>query len=136
MASHKISFRIDPIMFERLDALGRSLGSTRSPVARTLVEEGLRMETHPGIVFRSGPAGRRPSLASGPDVWEMARVLGNVDASGEDAIRQTAELTGLTLEHIRTVARYFCRVQVRSRRVVAARGRGRSAGRSQLAADS
>lgn len=65
------------------------------------------MDSHPGIVFRSGPAGRRPSLASGPDVWEVARVLGNVDASGEDAIRQTAELTGLTLEQIRTVARYF-----------------------------
>jgi hypothetical protein len=32
---------------------------------------------------------------------------GSVDARGEEAIRQTGELTGLTLEQIRTVARYF-----------------------------
>jgi hypothetical protein len=32
------------------------------------------MDEHPGIVFRSGPAGRRPGLAGGPDVWEVVAV--------------------------------------------------------------
>lgn len=27
------------------------------------------MDEHPGIVFRSGPAGRRAGLAGGPDIW-------------------------------------------------------------------
>ena len=31
------------------------------------------MEEHPGIVFRSGPAGRRAVLVGGPDVWEVVR---------------------------------------------------------------
>ena len=31
------------------------------------------MEEHPGIVFRSGPSGRRAVLVGGPDVWEVVR---------------------------------------------------------------
>ena len=32
------------------------------------------MDEHPGIVFRAGPAGRRPGLVAGPDVWEIVAV--------------------------------------------------------------
>ena len=53
------------------------------------------MEHHPGVVFRSGPAGRRPGLAGGPDVWEVVRVLLGVKTDGETAIKQAAERTGL-----------------------------------------
>jgi hypothetical protein len=69
------------------------------------------MEAHPGIVFRSGPAGRRPGLASGPDVWEVARVLRDVEARGDEAIRTTAELTGLAPQQVHTVARYYAEYQ-------------------------
>ena len=66
-----------------------------------------RMAEHPGIIFRSGPAGRRPALATGPDVWEVARVLRGIDESGEEAIARTAELSGLTPHEVRTVVRYY-----------------------------
>jgi hypothetical protein len=79
----------------------------RSELAKTLLEEGLRMAEHPGIVFRSGPAGRRPALVSGPDVWEVARVLRDIDESGEQAIARTAEISGLTPHDVRTVVRYY-----------------------------
>lgn len=62
------------------------------------------MEEHPGIVFRSGPGGRRAALAGGPDVWEVARVLsegGGADR-GEVVVR-----TGLTLEQLGIVQRYY-----------------------------
>jgi hypothetical protein len=39
------------------------------------VEEGVTMDTHPGIVFRDGPAGRRPAVLGGPDVWEVIQVF-------------------------------------------------------------
>ena len=65
------------------------------------------MEAHPGIVFRSGPAGRRPGLAAGPDVWEVARLFRGIEARGEAAVRQAAELTGLAPEQVRFVLRYY-----------------------------
>ena len=37
------------------------------------------MDEHPGIVFRSGPAGRRPGLLGGPDVWEVIAVHRSFD---------------------------------------------------------
>jgi hypothetical protein len=111
MSSRHISFRIDSSTFERLEARSRQTGETRSHLAKTFIEEGLRMEAHPGIVFRSGPAGRRPGLATAPDVWEVARVLRGIDARGEEAIHETAELTGLTPEQVRIVAHYYAEYQ-------------------------
>ncbi|RIK35567.1 MAG: hypothetical protein DCC58_20330, partial [Chloroflexi bacterium] len=58
-------------------------GTTRSHLARKLLDEGLRMQAHPGVVFRSRPAGRRAGLALGPDIWEVARVFRQLDATGD-----------------------------------------------------
>ena len=61
------------------------------------------MERHPGIVFRSGPAGRRAGLISGPDVWEVVRAAGVDEKSREDI----AERTGLTAEQVGVALRYY-----------------------------
>ena len=61
------------------------------------------MERHPGIVFRSGPAGRRAGLMSGPDVWEVVRA-----AVGDEKTREhVAEETGLTPEQVGVALRYY-----------------------------
>ena len=61
------------------------------------------MERHPGIVFRSGPAGRRAGLMSGPDIWEVVRA-----AVGEEKTREdVAEQTGLTPEQVGAALRYY-----------------------------
>lgn len=65
------------------------------------------MDEHPGIVFRSGPGGRRASLTGGPDVWEVVRVLRDVEATGEAEIEKTATLTGLPVHQVRAAARYY-----------------------------
>lgn len=64
------------------------------------------MQQHPGIVFRDGPAGRRPGLAGGPDVWEVIRVFAGVSGSA-DPLGQTIELTGLAPEAVRAAVRYY-----------------------------
>ena len=64
------------------------------------------MAAHPGIVFRSGPAGRRPGLAGGPDVWEVV-LLAKGLPSAEDRIEQAAELTGLTPVQVRAALGYY-----------------------------
>lgn len=65
------------------------------------------MHQHPGIVFRGGPAGRRPALYEGPDVWEVARVFLNIDADGQELINRTAELTALHPERVRAAMSYY-----------------------------
>jgi hypothetical protein len=107
VGSRHLSLRLETEVYDRLDAQSRRTGQSLSQLARTLLEEGLRMESHPGIVFRHGPAGRRPGLADGPDVWDVARVLRGVDARNEEALQRTAELTGLSREQVRTAFRYY-----------------------------
>jgi hypothetical protein len=106
MATGHLSIRLDLGTIERLDAESKRSGRTRSELARTLIEEGLRMERHPGIVFRSGPSGRRPGLAGGPDVWEVIRVFREV-SSGEQRVEDTASLTGLSPSQVMAAARYY-----------------------------
>ncbi len=71
------------------------------------VDEGVRADLHPGVVFREGPGGRRAGLAAGPDVWEIASLIKHLGAKGERAIRQAAKASGLSLEKIRSAVAYW-----------------------------
>lgn len=107
MASQHLSLRLDPQTLERLDTQSRQRGQSRSELARTLLEEGLRMAEHPRIIFRTGPAGRRPGLVHGLDVWEVISVFREIEARGEEALQQTAELTYLSVDQVRAAVRYY-----------------------------
>src|SRR3989454_11737304 len=67
--------RIDAETFRRLDRHAKRLGKPRANLVERYVAEGLRMDEHPGIVFVEGPAGRRPAVRRGPDVWEVIATL-------------------------------------------------------------
>lgn len=86
-------------------------GVAESGLARSLLDDGLRMEFHPGIAW-SGSAGRRPGPAGGTDVWEVIRVLKGVESQVETSLRQSAELTRLTPERVRTAHRYYAEQSV------------------------
>lgn len=111
MATRHMTLRIEAETLRRLEAQSRAAGQTRSQLAKTLLDEGLRMAAHPGIVFRAGPAGRRPGLVGGPDIWEVARVLKGVEARGEEAIAQAGALTGLAPQQVATALRYYAEYQ-------------------------
>lgn len=103
-----LSVRFDPGILVRLRRrAGRSPGATPSGLAQRLVDEGLRQEEFPGIVFKDGATGRRAALALGPDVWEVVRVLREVDERGEAAVSATAELMALPAERVRLAMRYY-----------------------------
>ena len=79
--------RIDPAALRELDRHAKRLGKPRSNLVERYVEEWLRMDKHPGIVFVEGAAGRRPALASrrGLDVWEVITTLHANDGKVADA---------------------------------------------------
>jgi hypothetical protein len=107
MSSRHLSLRLEHDTFDRLNEASKRAGLNRSTLARTLLEEGLRMEKHPGIIFRPGPFGRRPALIGGPDIWEIARLMSQIDEEGDALIEQTAELSDLPVRQVRTAIRYY-----------------------------
>lgn len=107
MSTQPLSIRFDRTLLERLRRRARALSTSPSTLAQQLVEEGMRMIEHPGIVFRDGPAGRRAGLAAGPDVWEVIVVLRQQDAGGEPLLRSVADATGLAERQVQTAVGYF-----------------------------
>lgn len=101
------SARWDAAVVERLAPRSQLAGTNKSRLAERYVDEGTRMDEHPGIVFRAGPSGRRAALAGGPDVWEVMATLKAGEARGEAAIAPTAELLELTEPQVRTAVRYY-----------------------------
>ncbi len=83
------------------------MGLNRSRLAERYLDEGMRMEDHPGIVFRDGPAGRRAGLARGPDVWEVIAAIRGSGLDGEEAVAATAEWGSLTQAQVRTAVAYY-----------------------------
>jgi hypothetical protein len=102
-----ISIRMPDEILEQLEATAEARGETRSALTQRYIDEGLRMDRHPGIVFRPAPAGRRPGLAGGPDVWEVVRVIRNVEARGDKAIAEVASGLGLSAAQVRIVLKYY-----------------------------
>lgn len=82
------SFRFPESTLGRLDARAKQIRETRTALAERYLDEGLRMDEHPGIAFADGPAGRRAVLAgSGLDVWEVIATLRQNRNSLEAAAR-------------------------------------------------
>jgi hypothetical protein len=101
------SMRLGAGTLGKLERQARQRGESKTRVGERLLEEGLRMAEHPGVVFRDGPAGRRPALASGPDVWEVIETLQQVEGTGEEAIANAATWATLTPAQVRVALRYY-----------------------------
>jgi hypothetical protein len=106
MASKSGSIRLANGTFDRLTERGSQSGESAERLAQRYIEEGLRMDARPGIVFRDGPAGRRPALAAGPDIWEIIRVVRNTEQPDTLAIAEAAAYFELPVQLIRTAVEY------------------------------
>jgi uncharacterized protein (DUF433 family) len=102
------SARFELPVLERLAARARRTPhANKSRLAERYVDEGMRMDDHPGIVFREGPMGRRAGLARGPDVWEIIDALKRQGRRGEPAIRDLAAALDLEQSQIRAALDYY-----------------------------
>ena len=105
--------RFDMMVADRLSAfVSINHGLSLSAAANMLVDEGLRMMEHPGVLFRSGPTGRRAGLATGPDVWEVVRAVRSARAAEADLgerelLAMVAENTGVPVRMIRVATGYW-----------------------------
>jgi len=87
-------------------------GLSLSSAANMLVDEGLRMMEHPGVVYRAGPTGRRAGLAIGPDVWEIVRAVRSARIAEpgldeHDLLAMVAQNTGVPVRLIRVAIGYW-----------------------------
>jgi hypothetical protein len=101
------SIRMSELTMDRLDLHARRRGEAKSRTAERLIDEGLRMQEHAGVVFRDGAAGRRAALAGGPDVWEVIETLKGTGCSGEQAIERAARWGNLSHAQVRTAMHYY-----------------------------
>jgi hypothetical protein len=83
--SVNVSVRLDDGLAERLRLRARAAGESLSDRLRRYAEEGARRDEHPLITFRDGPTGRRAGLVGGPDVWEVAMWLDDLDEEADPA---------------------------------------------------
>jgi hypothetical protein len=105
--ARQFSARMDASVLDRLERRGAHAGLNKSRLAERYIDEGMRIDDHPGIVFRDGPAGRRHGLAAGPDVWEVIGVLKGAPERGEAAVLYTADYLNLTPARVRSAVSYY-----------------------------
>jgi uncharacterized protein (DUF433 family) len=74
-------------LLDRVERRAGELGVTQTALVERYVEEGLRMDDHPGIAFVDEAAGRRARVAgTGLDVWQIVEtVLDNAGSTAEAA---------------------------------------------------
>lgn len=106
--STPLSIRFDAALLARLRSRAASAtGSSVSTLAQRLIDEGLRMADHPGVIFKDGPSGRRAALAFGPDIWEVAKFLREVDERGPAALGAAAEVFAVDASRIVAAVSYY-----------------------------
>lgn len=105
--ARQFSARLDASVVGRLERRGARAGLNKSRLAERYIDEGMRMEDHPGIVFRDGPVGRRAGLSGGPDVWEVVATVRTSGLDGDEALASAAEWGNLTLAQVRCAVRYY-----------------------------
>ncbi|MGH3030490.1 MAG: DUF433 domain-containing protein [Gaiellaceae bacterium] len=99
-----MSFRLDPRTLDRLKQRSREVGAAQATLAERYIEEGIRIDEHPGIYFREGGPGRRPALlGTRLDVAQIVETL----RQNENSVEETAEYLDVPAAQVETAVRYY-----------------------------
>lgn len=107
------SVRFDPAVAARLSRfVAAHSGLSASAATNMLVDEALRSEEHPLVIFRDGPAGRRARLVGGPDVWEVASVVRSArdaepDLAADAVVDLVSETSGVAPRLVHAALSYW-----------------------------
>jgi hypothetical protein len=111
MATRTVTLDLDSKTLDQLAERERATGTSQSELAQRYIEEGLRMERHPGIFFQDGPTGRRAVLRGGPDVWEAMSTVLQAKGDRDQVIATSVEWLGLPELAIHAAMKYYAEFQ-------------------------
>ena len=89
------SLRLPEDLRDQLAVAAEQQDTTLTALVERYTREGLAIDAHPGIVFRSGPSGRRAGLAGGADVWEVVAALRATAGTEQARIIAVADQLGV-----------------------------------------
>lgn len=103
-----VSIRLsDASLSERLRKTARLQKVSVSTLARRLLDEGLRMDTHPLIHFREQSTGRYPALVGGPLLVWVIDVIVNDDIPLDEGRAWAADVMNLSLTQVDAALAYY-----------------------------
>jgi uncharacterized protein (DUF433 family) len=98
------SFRFPERLLASLQGRARERGESANALAERYLEEGLRRDDHPLIVFREGAAGRRAALVG--TRLDVAQVIDTLSES-DNSVEAAAEYFDIPEQHLRAAVRYY-----------------------------
>jgi uncharacterized protein (DUF433 family) len=102
-ASHHVTIRASPRLVQDIAALARRRGLAPTTLARAYLEEGVRMERFPGIIFRNHLTERLAGLAGRrADVWQVVETFRAEDGD----VAATADYLQLRPDQVRVAIAY------------------------------
>jgi uncharacterized protein (DUF433 family) len=103
-----VSFRFHPRTVERLKQRSNDAGAPQAALAERYIEEGIRIDEHPGIYFRDAGSGRRPAvLGSHLDIAQIIETL----RQNENSVEETADYLDISPAQVETALRYYAAYQ-------------------------
>lgn len=97
------SIRIQEKTLKEIEQIARDAGKEFSVVTNELLDEAVRMQRCPGIIFTEGTTGRRARIA-GIEVWEVTATYKGV---GEDLNRLQKAYHWLSGQQLRSAIGYY-----------------------------
>ena len=107
IVTQAVSLPVSDELAARLQAQSDASGLPAPALAASLLDEGLKTRRYPGIVYKDGPAGRRASLAGGPDVWQVIRALREVPAEEPDPVETVSVEADLHPQEVSLAMRFY-----------------------------
>lgn len=99
------SIRIQERTLKEIDQIARDSGREFSAVANELLEEAIKIQRCPGIIFTEGTSGRRARIAgTGIEVWEVISTYKGVN---KDFDRLSKAYHWLTEQQLRSALGYY-----------------------------
>jgi uncharacterized protein (DUF433 family) len=98
------SFRFPDTLLASLQGRARERGESANALLERYLDEGLRRDDHPLIVFRDGAAGRRAALVG--TRLDVAQVIDALRES-DNSVEAAAEYLAIPEQHVRAAVRYY-----------------------------
>jgi hypothetical protein len=106
MSVVSIRFSDEPL-HERLRETARRQQVALSALAERFIDEGLRSEAHPMVMFRAGAVGRRPLLVGGPEVADVIGAIVGGDVPAGERRSRAAELLSVSEAQVDAALAYY-----------------------------